>query len=671
MAEKWFGDLVDLGEAERFRTDEAGMGDEVMALFRSEVLDALEGLDTAVRGRDWMQVREHAHSLQGMGGAVGAPEISLVGLALSDGAKGEQAKRVEALVEALRGWAGEWRGPAEGGAGARRHKLELEGNLLVVDDERANREFLRELLEDCGARVMTAAGGEEALALVRRQLPDVALVDVNMPGMDGYGVCRRFKELPGLRRTAIIMVTARTRVEDIETGFELGAFDYIRKPYHSRELLARVQNALHLKRRTDELTSWKERLSRELRMAGALQSSLFNPVPIMQGHCDVHTAYSPSRQIGGDCFDVGRGAEGRLQGYVADVAGHGVASALVSTLIKGLFTEAFSLPGPPPLYEVANRVHARFREMISDPELYATGFLFRLDPKTRAFQGLNMGHPSPLVFTEGGRRWEGDWPDVGGMPLGMWPVEEVPPYKADDEIGVVLPDGARVFLYSDGLIEARNAAGEEVGEEGLAAACARVSGALGGQGDPAAVLATLRARGVEVAEDDCTLMAIYCLRKESIRVEETFTAEVEEVARVAEAVGEALRAEGWSADSAAMAKLVAMEHGMNIVDHAGVPGGESCECRMVLEQEGGVCRLLFRDPGRKWIPRPVRTFKPPPTPAEASERGRGWQLIQSLCARTFYFRREHWNHHAFDLVRGAGTDRSGFSESPSAESWHA
>ncbi len=186
LAAKWFGELLDLAEAEAFRTDDPGVGEEVWELFRAEISQALHGLEVALDVRDTMQVRKHAHSLQGMGGAVGAPEISLVGLVLSDAAKAGDRLRMQALVEALGGWMAEWVAPAAGVTGSRRGLEKLKGTVLVVDDEEASRSYLKELLTRCGAFVMIAQNGEEALEQVQHRQPDVALVDVNMSGMDDY-----------------------------------------------------------------------------------------------------------------------------------------------------------------------------------------------------------------------------------------------------------------------------------------------------------------------------------------------------------------------------------------------------------------------------------------------------------------------------------------------------
>ncbi|RMF87371.1 MAG: hybrid sensor histidine kinase/response regulator [Nitrospirae bacterium] len=114
-------------------------------------------------------------------------------------------------------------------------------DLLVVDDDELNREIYRRHLEGAGHRVVTAASGEEALAYVERAVPDLILLDVHMPGMDGFTVCRRIRERPGGEDIPILFITAKYHDDvSIAQGLALGASDYLAKPFNGAELVARV-----------------------------------------------------------------------------------------------------------------------------------------------------------------------------------------------------------------------------------------------------------------------------------------------------------------------------------------------------------------------------------------------------------------------------------------------
>jgi len=132
--------------------------------------------------------------------------------------------------------------------------------VLVAEDSRVVRSILRRQLEPHGYRVLEADDGEQAVALCRRERPDVVLLDVEMPRMDGHGVLASIKDEPGLEGLPIVFVTARVTTEDVVQGLSLGAHDYLRKPFEPSELLARVHAALRTKRLHDELRQRQEEL---------------------------------------------------------------------------------------------------------------------------------------------------------------------------------------------------------------------------------------------------------------------------------------------------------------------------------------------------------------------------------------------------------------------------
>jgi len=127
--------------------------------------------------------------------------------------------------------------------------------VLVVDDEPANVGLLTRLMTGLGYQVRSASNGELALAEVARERPDLVLLDVNMPKIDGFEVCRRLKREPATRLLPIVLVTGLTASEDHIRGIDAGADDFITKPFNIPELEARVRSLTRLKRYTDELDS--------------------------------------------------------------------------------------------------------------------------------------------------------------------------------------------------------------------------------------------------------------------------------------------------------------------------------------------------------------------------------------------------------------------------------
>ncbi|MBW2147248.1 MAG: response regulator [Deltaproteobacteria bacterium] len=137
--------------------------------------------------------------------------------------------------------------------------------ILVVDDIHENVEILQARLEAQGYEVVTAYDGEEALRKVSETSPDLVLLDVMMPKMDGFQVCRAIKSSPQTEMLPVIMVTARTDTSDIVKGFEVGADDYLTKPYNQQELQARVRSMLRIRDAHLQLEEFNRSLEERVR----------------------------------------------------------------------------------------------------------------------------------------------------------------------------------------------------------------------------------------------------------------------------------------------------------------------------------------------------------------------------------------------------------------------
>ncbi|AQQ72098.1 Stalked cell differentiation-controlling protein [Limihaloglobus sulfuriphilus] len=125
--------------------------------------------------------------------------------------------------------------------------------ILVVDDNEQNLELIQAYLEDLDCRTLAATDGEEAIDIVKEQMPDLILLDVMMPKMSGYEVCKRLKAKPETTDIPVIMVTALSELGDIERAVECGTDDFLSKPVNKLELLTRVKTMLKLKSVTDKL----------------------------------------------------------------------------------------------------------------------------------------------------------------------------------------------------------------------------------------------------------------------------------------------------------------------------------------------------------------------------------------------------------------------------------
>ena len=136
--------------------------------------------------------------------------------------------------------------------------------ILVVDDDVVVRLMVRETLEQAGFPVEEAEDGEQALSAVKRLRPELVLLDVMMPGMDGYEVCRELKADEKTKDIPVIFLSARDSDSDVVKGFELGAVDYITKPISQEILRVRVHAQTMLKRQRDLLISLLDKRAKEL-----------------------------------------------------------------------------------------------------------------------------------------------------------------------------------------------------------------------------------------------------------------------------------------------------------------------------------------------------------------------------------------------------------------------
>jgi sigma-B regulation protein RsbU (phosphoserine phosphatase) len=345
-------------------------------------------------------------------------------------------------------------------------------NILVVDDTPANLQVLSGMLKERGYRVRPVPSAKLALVAASREPPDLILLDINMPEMNGYELCERLKADVSLQAIPIIFISALTEELDKVKAFATGGVDYITKPFQLEELQARVATHLKIRRLQIELESTNARLlhvnarmSRDLAAAAKIQASFLpHQMPCLPG-ANFAWNYRPCDELAGDGLNVVQLDEQKIALYVLDVSGHGVASALLSVTMSRLLsppTEASSIlvrrnavgerldiASPA---EVAGRLNELF-PFDSATEQLTTMFYGIFDVVSQNLCYVSAGHPGPIHLPP-----DGD-PTVlesAGFPLGI-------AASAYDERLLTLRTGDRLYLYSDGVIEAMNARGEQFG----------------------------------------------------------------------------------------------------------------------------------------------------------------------------------------------------------------
>ena len=376
--------------------------------------------------------------------------------------------------------------------------------ILVVDDEPRNVRILQIHLNAQGYTVYTAEDGVEALDVVEKDAPDLILLDINMPKMDGFEVVKRIRANKATEFIPIVMITAlRDTRENRIKSIEAGADDFIEKPFDSLEVLARVRSLLRIKEYQDTLAKHNARLEEELQMARSIQEILIpqNGIQELSGF-RIASRCCPEMAVGGDFFDVWEIVPNRLGVFISDVMGHGVSAAFVTVFIKTILAEFQELieDNPGYLLEILN---TRFNDLISSRLfMFATAFCGIIDLGKEELVCANAGHSFPLLYDGHQQTCYAIGDKNTGNGLGIW-RESV--YET-----VRYPFGplSKIFLYTDGVYEAKSPQGVEFTVERLQKLVSECAA------QPAANLIVSVSEAVDTftancpKDDDLTLLAI-------------------------------------------------------------------------------------------------------------------------------------------------------------------
>jgi sigma-B regulation protein RsbU (phosphoserine phosphatase) len=332
--------------------------------------------------------------------------------------------------------------------------------LLVVDDNEDNRYTLTRRLNREGYKNLTMAkNGREALDKLKAQPFDLVLLDIMMPDMNGYEVLEQVKATPALRDIPIIMISSLDEIESVIRCIELGAEDYLGKPFNPTLLRARIGASLEKKRLRDEVRRNMERLVQELAAARALQLAMLPrqfPTCSPSHPIAVHAVMEPAREVGGDLYDCFYAGEHTFCFLVGDVCGKGASAAMFMARARSLVRITVNLwlewrtddIDPGALLEAVNR------ELCQDNDdcMFITMFLGLIDTRSGVVSFVNAGHPRPhLVSSTGDTKQINSKP---ALPLGVRRQA-----RFQTRTLQILP-GDALFVCSDGVFEAVNRKGD-------------------------------------------------------------------------------------------------------------------------------------------------------------------------------------------------------------------
>ena len=412
------------------------------------------------------------------------------------------------------------------------------GDILIVEDSLTQTLKLRHVLERHGYHVLTPVrDGREALAALGRHRPTLVITDINMPGMDGYELCRRIKDDPSLTDLPVILLTSLGDPKDILRGLECGADNFIVKPYDEEFLLTRIQYVLanlELRRQAEgkeateiffaghkykltsdrihsidlllstyemavqknlELSRAKEQLEQQadqhreknaemeadLEMARELQTAFLpRHYPVFPPTASPDRSalqfchrYSTSTELGGDFFDILALSDTVAAVLICDVMGHGVRAALVTAIVRGLVEEQRADAADPGHFVTALNASLCAILRQTTTPLFSTAFYLVVDAARGTVRWASAGHPAPFHV----RRTAGNVERLqlaGEKPGPALGLLDTAAYATHESTAA---PGDLLMLFTDGLYEIDDADGVifEMGQltEAIARRCAQ------------------------------------------------------------------------------------------------------------------------------------------------------------------------------------------------------
>ena len=326
---------------------------------------------------------------------------------------------------------------------------------MLVDDEPLNLTILETCLQTMGMNVFKAQSGLDAVEVFQHEFPDMVLMDVMMPGMDGLEATRQIKQLCGERWVPVVMVTSLYSDDDIVSGLEAGADDYLVKPVKFPILKSKITNIALVIRQQQALRKYHDDTEAEQELAIQVMGRLIRPVDF--GKKLQHWTM-PTARFNGDVTVAGSTPDGKMQAILADGTGHGLAAALnvipVVEVFYGMNDKGL------PIEKIACELNSKLRKIMPTGRFVAAVIL-SVDQNAREIKVWNGGIPYAIFISiEGDVLYE--WRSKN-LPLGLLNDEQ---FEDAAEVFKCNQEGF-FFACSDGLLEAEDAAGNPVNEERL------------------------------------------------------------------------------------------------------------------------------------------------------------------------------------------------------------
>jgi serine phosphatase RsbU (regulator of sigma subunit) len=331
--------------------------------------------------------------------------------------------------------------------------------ILIVDDEPFNIDYIEQELEDSEYEIISAINGQEALNKVHSETPDLVLLDIMMPVMDGFEVLSRLKAIPETREIPVIVISASNDLKSVVRGIKLGAEDYLPKPFEPTLLTARITSSLEKKHLRDLQKLYLKSLERELDIGREIQMGFLpRTLPDVEGW-EIAAYFKSAREVAGDYYDAFLLPDGNLACVVGDVCGKGVGAALYMTLFRSLIRATaktdyfYNKQGAQRLNNVERLQHVisftnnYVEETHGHTSMFSTVFICIINLLESKLTYINCGNePALLVGNKGNITllWP-TGPIVGIIPNAEFIAKEM-----------VMEENDLLLIYTDGITDALN-----------------------------------------------------------------------------------------------------------------------------------------------------------------------------------------------------------------------
>jgi two-component system, HptB-dependent secretion and biofilm response regulator len=336
--------------------------------------------------------------------------------------------------------------------------------ILIADDLSINRSLLKQTLSMMGDYdVVEAVDGEEAVNIFKKEQPDIVLMDIMMPGLDGYQATKKIKEILGDEHVPIIFLTAASSDDSLSAALESGGDDFISKPFNIEVLSSKIHAHLRIRNLSKELKNNNTLLSdlnQHLVNEHILIEHFFDSA-IKQSFLDneiIQYHMSSLSAFNGDLLLVERGAEGRFYVVMGDFTGHGLTAAMgtipVAMTFFSMTRKGFSIG------EIASEINHQLYSLMPQSMFFCAN-IFEVNMSDGILSAWCGGMPENYVFSKDGLLKQ--LIESKHMPLGILDENE---FDSLTQIFNIEYDD-KIYLYSDGVIEAKDASGNLFGDERL------------------------------------------------------------------------------------------------------------------------------------------------------------------------------------------------------------